>query len=169
MMLVNVCACFDVMISHGGLQSCPVAVLSFFRYSAFFFFFFFLFYNALGLVRFSSYKDQCWAEKIIWIVLLNLHGATRSTRLCNNRASLSAYPGSCHSFCNTWVNTAQKMSMMKKLIRKFFIEAATCTAAKGWEESFKRWGKRAYEEYMECFCYRADCSTECLFVSSRCC
>ena len=53
----------------------------------------------------------------------------------------------------TWVNTAQKMSMMKKLIRKYFIEAATCTAAKGWEESFKRssWGKRAYEEYMECF------------------
>ena len=59
-----------------------------------FFFFFFLFYNAFGLVRFSSYKDQCWAEKvIIWIVLLNLHGATRSesTRFCNNRASLSAW------------------------------------------------------------------------------
>ena len=41
-------------------------------------------------------------------------------------------------FCNTWVNTAQKMIMKKKLIRKFFIEAATCTAAKGREESFKR-------------------------------
>ena len=56
-----------------------------------FFFFFFLFYNPFGLVRFSSYKEQCWAEKVItWIVLLNLHGATRSTRFCNNRASLSA-------------------------------------------------------------------------------
>ena len=31
---------------------------------------------------------------------------------------------------------------MKKLSRKSFIEAATCTAAKGREESFKRWGKR---------------------------
>ena len=30
------------------------------------------------------------------------------------------------------------MIMIKKLIRKFFIEAATCTAAKGREESFKR-------------------------------
>ena len=48
----------------------------------------------------------------------------------------------CHSFCNTWVNTAPKMIMMKKLSRKSFIEAATCTAAKGREESFKRWGKR---------------------------
>ena len=34
------------------------------------------------------------------------------------------------------------MIMMKKLSRKSFIEAATCTAAKGREESFKRWGKR---------------------------
>ena len=31
----------------------------------------------------------------------------------------------------------KKMIMMKKLSRKSFIEAATCTAAKG-EESFKR-------------------------------
>ena len=34
------------------------------------------------------------------------------------------------------------MIMMKKLSRKSFIEAATCTAAKGREERFKRWGKR---------------------------
>ena len=32
--------------------------------------------------------------------------------------------------------------MMKKLSRKSFIETATCTAAKGREESFKRSGKR---------------------------
>ena len=25
------------------------------------------------------------------------------------------------------------------------------------------------EQYIEFFCYRADCSTECLFISSRCC
>ena len=30
------------------------------------------------------------------------------------------------------------MIMMKKLSRKSFIETATCTAAKGREESFKR-------------------------------
>ena len=28
------------------------------------FFLFFIFYNAFGPVRFSSYKDQCWAEKL---------------------------------------------------------------------------------------------------------
>ena len=55
---------------------------------------------------------------------------------------------------------------MKKLSRKFCIEAATCTAAKGRDRKkvSKRWGKRAYEEYMECFCYRADCSTNCSFL-----
>ena len=93
MMLVNVCACFDVMISHGWPAKLPrrcsffLSVLSFLSSFSFFFF-----TTAFGLVRFSSYKDQCWAEKvIIWIVLLNLHGATRSTRFCNNRASLSAW------------------------------------------------------------------------------
>ena len=70
----------------------PLFFLSFRSVSLLLFFFFFLFYNAFGLVRFSSYKDQCWAETvIIWIVLLSLHGATRSTRFCNNRASLSAW------------------------------------------------------------------------------
>ena len=69
----------------------PLFFLSFRSVSLLLFFFFFL-YNAFGLVRFSSYKDQCWAETvIIWIVLLSLHGATRSTRFCNNRASLSAW------------------------------------------------------------------------------
>ena len=57
-----------------------------------FFLFLFLFYNAFGLVRFSSYKDKCWAEKVmIWIVLLNPHGATHSTRFLQHRASLSAW------------------------------------------------------------------------------
>ena len=37
----------------------------------------------------------------------------------------------------------KKMIMMKKLSRKSFIETATCTAAKGREESFKSWGKRS--------------------------
>ena len=64
MMLVNVCACFDVMISdHKSRVACKAApplfrVLSF-GTQLYFFFFFFLFYNAFGLVRFSSYMDQC--------------------------------------------------------------------------------------------------------------
>ena len=65
--------------------------------------------------------------------------------------------------CNTWVDTTQKMIMMKKLSRKSFVEAATCTAAKGTEESFKRCGKRRIHVH-GIFCYRADCSTECLFI-----
>ena len=87
------CACFDVMRSHGWPAKLPRRC-SFFLFdrSAYFFSLSFAFYNAFGLVRFSSYKDHCWAETvIIWIVLLSLHGATRSTRFGNNRASLSAW------------------------------------------------------------------------------
>ena len=58
MMLVNVCACFDVMISHGWPANFPRRC-SFFLSVLSFLFLFFLFYNAFGLVRFSSYKDQC--------------------------------------------------------------------------------------------------------------
>ena len=61
----DVCACFDVMISdctksRGGLKSCPRRC-SFFlsKKTAFFFLFLFLFYNAFGLLLFSSYMDQC--------------------------------------------------------------------------------------------------------------
>ena len=168
MMLVNVCACFDVMISHGWpaklFRRCSffLSVLSFlFSFS----FFFFTCTMLLALSVFSSYKDQCWAEKvIIWIVLLNLHGATRSTRFCNNRASLSAWL----SFFLQQVgrHRSKKWSWWRNLSRKSFIEAATCTAAKGREESFKCWGKRRIHGI---FCYRADCSTECLFISSSCC
>ena len=53
-----VCACFDVMISHGWPAKLPRRC-SFFLSVLSFLFSFFLFYNAFGLVRFSSYKDQC--------------------------------------------------------------------------------------------------------------
>ena len=61
MMLVNVCACFDVMISHMWPAKLPRRCSFFLSFGTqlSFFFFFFLFYNAFGLVRFSSYKDQC--------------------------------------------------------------------------------------------------------------
>ena len=54
MMLVNVCACFDVMISHKAAS--PLFFLSFGTQLSFSFSFF---SNALVPVRFSSYKDQC--------------------------------------------------------------------------------------------------------------
>ena len=64
------------------------------------------------------------------------------------------------------------MIMMKNLSRKSFIEAATCTAAKGMITRGKKVssveGNEAYIEFFF-FCYRADCSTECLFIFSRCC
>ena len=53
------------------------------------FLFLFLFYNAFGLVLFFFLQGPMLSWKvIIWIVLLNLHGATRSTLSCNKRASL---------------------------------------------------------------------------------
>ena len=62
------------------------------------------------------------------------------------------------------------MIMMNNLSRKSFIEAATCTAAKGMITRGKKVSSvEGNEEYMEFFCYRADCSTECVFISSRCC
>ena len=89
---MNVCACFDVMISHGWPAKLPRRCSFFSIGQLTSFLFLFSFYNAFGLARFSSYKDQCWAETVkIWIVLLSQHGATRSTRFCHNRASLSAW------------------------------------------------------------------------------
>ena len=56
MMLVNVCACFDVMISHRCMacKAAPPLFFLSFGTQLSFFFFFFLFYNAFGFVRFSS-------------------------------------------------------------------------------------------------------------------
>ena len=154
MMLVNVCACFDVMISdHKSRVACkaapPLFFLSFGAHLSFFFFSF-LFYNAFGLVRFFSYKDQCWSKKvIIWIVLLNLHDATRSTRLCNNRESLPAWLS---FFLQHVGQYRSKMIMIKNLSRKSFIEAATCTAAKGMITRGKKVSSvEGNEEYMEFF------------------
>ena len=151
----------------GGLHSCPAAVLSFFRYSAFFF-----------LVLFS-FLQFFWACPFFF-----LQGAMLSLKSCNlNRF---AKPTRCHPF-NSFLQQPgviicipvvvilfgtrgstplKKMIMMKILSRKFFIEAATCTAAKGRDrkKASKRWGKRAYEEYMECFCYWADCCTRRVLV-----
>ena len=151
---------FDVMISHGWPAKLPRRCSFFLSVLSFLFSFFFLFYNAFGLVCFSSSKDQCWAEKvIIWIVLLNLHDATRSTRFCNNRESLPAWLS---FFLQHVGQYRSKMIMMKNLSRKSFIEAATCTAAKGMITRGKKVSSvEGNEEYMEFFfCYRADCSTE---------
>ena len=93
MMLVNVCACFDVQISHGWPAKLPRRC-SFFLFdrSAYFFSFPFFFLQCFWPCPFFFLQGPMLSWKvIIWIVLLSLHGATRSTRFCNNRASLSAW------------------------------------------------------------------------------
>ena len=79
--------------SRVACKAAPAAVLSFFRYSAFFFLFLYSFVQCFWPCPFFFLQGPIsWAENvIIWIVLLILHGATRSTRFCNNRASLSAW------------------------------------------------------------------------------
>ena len=96
---------------------------------------------------------------IIWIVLLNLHGATRSesTRSCNKRASLSAWLS---FFLQHVGQHRSKNDHDEEIKSQNFYWSYYMTAAKGREESFKRWGKRRIHGI---FCYRADCSTECLF------
>ena len=109
-------------------------------------------------MRFSSYKDQRWAEKvIIWIVLLNLHGATRSTRFCHNRASLSAWLS---FFLQHAGQHRSKNDHDEEIKWQIFYWSCYLYCCERYdnqrEESFKRWGKRRIHGS---FCYRADCST----------
>ena len=81
--------------------------------------------------------------------MLNLHDATRSTRFCNNRESLFAWLS---FFLQHVGQYRSKMIMMKNLSRKSFIEAATCTAAKGMITRGKKVSSvEGNEEYMEFF------------------
>ena len=68
----------------------PLFFLFFGQFTFFFFFFSFLQCFWPCPVFFLQGPMLSW-KVIIWIVLLNLHGATRSTRSCNKRASLSAW------------------------------------------------------------------------------
>ena len=93
MMLVNVCACFDVMISPGWPAKLPRRCSFFLSFGQLtFFFFLFSFLQCFWPCPFFFLQGPMLSWKvIIWIILLNLHGATRSTRSCNKRASLSAW------------------------------------------------------------------------------
>ena len=90
MMLVNVCACFDVMISHGWPANLPRRCSFFLSVSLLFSYFSLL--QCFWPCPFFFLQGPMLSWKvIIWIVLLNLHGATRSTRSCTKRASLFAW------------------------------------------------------------------------------
>ena len=124
----------------GGLQSCPAAVLSFFRYSAFFFLFLISFLQCFWPCPFFFLQGPMLSWKvIIWIVLLNLHGATRSTRSCNKRASLSAWLS---FFLQHVGQHRSKNDHDEENKSQIFYWSCYMTAAKGREESFKRWEKR---------------------------
>ena len=93
MMLVNVCACFDVMISHGWPAKLPRRC-SFFLFdrSAYFFSFSFFFLQCFWPCPFSFLQGPM----LIWNSY-NLNRFAKPTRchlfnsFCNNRASLSAW------------------------------------------------------------------------------
>ena len=143
MMLVNVCACFDVMISHGWPAKLPRRC-SFFLFdrSAYFFSFSFFFLQCFWPCPFFFLQGP-----MLSCNSYNLNRFAKPTR-CHLFNSFLPQPGVIICMVVILFATrgstppAQKMIMMKKLSRKSFIEAATCTAAKGREESFKRWGKR---------------------------
>ena len=154
MMLVNVCACFDVMISdHKSRVACkgapPLFFLSFGTQLSFFFLLFsflqcfwpcpFFFLHGPMLI-WKSYNLNRFAKPVV-------HDATRSTRFCNNRESLPAWL----SFFLQYVGQYRsKMIMMKNLSRKSFIEDATCTAVKGMITRGKKVSSvEGNEEYME--------------------
>ena len=97
----------------------PLFFLSFGTQLSFFFSFFF-FTMLLALSVFLLTRTNVELEKVmIWIVLLNPHGATHTTRFCNNRASLSAWL----SFFLQHVGPTplKKMIMVKKLSRKSLL------------------------------------------------
>ena len=109
----------------GGLQSCPAAFLSFFlSVLSFLFSFSFFFFTML-----LALSDFLLTRTNVELKSYNLNRLAKPTR-CHPFNSFLQQTGAIICmvvifFCNTWVNTAQKMIMMKKLSRKSFIEAAT--------------------------------------------
>ena len=140
MMLVNVCACFDVMISHGWPANLPRRCSFFLSVSLLFSFSFFFFTMLLALSVFLLTRTN------VELKSYNLNRFAKPTR-CHPFNSFLQQTGVIICmvvilFATRGSTPLKKMIMMKKLSRKAFIETAACTAAKGREESFKRWGKR---------------------------
>ena len=138
-------------------SSCPADVLSFFR-SAYFFLFMFSFLQCFWPCPFFFLQGPMLTLKSYNLkVLLNLHGATRSTRSCNKRASpLSAWL----SFFLQHVGQHRSKMIMRT---NFLLKLLHVLLRKAGKKGSSVEGN---EEYMEFFCYRADCSTESLFISA---
>ena len=141
----------------------PLFFLSFDQLTFFLFLFFFLQCFWPCPVFFLQGPMLSW-KVIIWIVLLNLHGATRSTRSCNKRASLSAWLS---FFLQHVGQHRSKNDHDEEIKSQIFYWSCYMYCCERQGRKFQ--ALRENEEYMEFFCYRADCSTECLFISSRCC
>ena len=140
MMLVNVCACFDAMISHGWPAKLPRRCSFFLSVLSFLFSFSFSFLQSFRPCPFFFLQGAILSWKSY-----NLNRFAKSTR-CHPFNSFLQQPGVIICIvvilCATRGSTPfkKKMIMMKKLSRKIFIEAATFTAAKGRnriEESFQ--------------------------------
>ena len=161
MMLVNVCACFDVMISHGWPAKLPRRCSFFLSVSLLFSFYVFFITMLLALSVFLLTRTN------VELKSYNLNHFAKPTR-CHPFNSFLQQTGVIICMVVILFATRGSTPLKNDPDDKSFIEAATCTAAKGREERFKRWGKWRIHGIFK-FCYRADCSTECLFISSRCC
>ena len=168
MMLVNVCACFDVMISHGWQAKLPRRC-SFFRYSAFFFLFLFFFFTMrLALSVFLLRRTN------VELKSYNLNRFAKPTR-CHPFNSFLQQPGIITCMVVILFATRGSIPLKNDHDEEFksqvFYWSCYVYCCERYdnqrEESFKRWGKRRMHGIF--FCYRADCSTECLFIFSRCC
>ena len=142
MMLVNVCACFDVMISHRWPAKLPRRCSFFLSVLSFLFSFSFFFLQCFWLCPFFFLQGPMFSWKvIIWVVLLNLHGATRSTRVCNTRASLSAWLSIFLQHVGQHRSKNDHDEEIKSQIFSWSCYMYCCERYDNQrEESFKRWG-----------------------------
>ena len=134
MMLVNVCACFDVIISHRWPAKLPRRCSFFLLVLSFPFLFLFSFLQCSWPCPFFFLQGPMLSWKS--------YRFAKPTR-CHPFNSFLQQPGVIVCmvvilFATRGSKPLKKMIMMEKLRRKSFIEAATCTTAKGREESFKR-------------------------------
>ena len=148
MMLVNVCACFDVMISdHKSRVACkaaPAAVLSFFRYSAFFFLFLFSFLQCFWPCPFFFLHGPM----LIW-KSYNLNRFAKPTR-CHPFNSFLQQPGVITCMVVILFATRGSIPLKNDHDEEFksqvFYWSCYVYCCERYdnqrEESFKRWGKR---------------------------
>ena len=167
MMLVNVCACFDVMISHGWPAKLPCRCSFFLSVLSFVFLFLSSFIQCFWPCPFFFLQGPMLSWKSY-----HLNRFAKPTR-CHPFNSFLQQPGVIICmvvilFATRGSIPLKKWSWWRNQVANILLKLLRALLRKAGKKVSSVEGN---EEYMEFFCYRADCSTagECLFISSRCC